>query len=502
MYKKMLITVVIIALLAPGATAFAAPGNPAADSLMPHYGDALTLKKLGLFIGTNNGFELGRAPTRIEATVILIRLLGKESEALSQKNPHPFKDVPSWADPYIGYAYKNGLSGGISKDKFGSSDNISSAQYFTFILRALGYSDKNGEFKWQEALNAAYDWGIIGDSDLQYYLHNNTFLRDDVVYISAKLLNRGLKGQPKKRLINKLIEQGAVNEATAEEAGFNTREMLYASLDYGDFGDIMQIDSSAFDLEVDKTPGRSYYTKTVRNIRFKIDRTKLPDSVRNFTHVGREHWYGDIDRDSLGAFLEKGEIRLSPINSYEIDDEGYVMIYGYTSPYNVFVLSDSNNKLLGYIATELYFDTDMADYPNFDDRIELLDYGVIDEMVPLKNIKVTMERGMIKVVFDNSELPNAVYEDVRQFEHETSADPFPAVNDIDTSISLYSKATTKRLKESKHGIPKIRGYEEGGGVFHTLPWKWAKGLCLYLAFDSELKPIGYGVIKTLKALTH
>ena len=38
--------------------------------------EAEALKSLGLFSGTNNGFELDRAPSRVEAAAMLVKLLG------------------------------------------------------------------------------------------------------------------------------------------------------------------------------------------------------------------------------------------------------------------------------------------------------------------------------------------------------------------------------------------------------------------------------------------
>ncbi|MBQ5355183.1 MAG: hypothetical protein IIU08_04870, partial [Clostridia bacterium] len=59
---------------------------------------AAALKSLGLFRGVSDtNFDLNRAPTRVEALVMLIRTLGKESEALGGNWTHPFTDVPSWA---------------------------------------------------------------------------------------------------------------------------------------------------------------------------------------------------------------------------------------------------------------------------------------------------------------------------------------------------------------------------------------------------------------------
>ena len=53
------------------ASAFAANYTNCADSL----------HEMGLFQGTQNGYDLDRTPTRAEAAVMLVRLLGKEAEA-------------------------------------------------------------------------------------------------------------------------------------------------------------------------------------------------------------------------------------------------------------------------------------------------------------------------------------------------------------------------------------------------------------------------------------
>ena len=64
---------------------------------------ANSLYGLGLFKGTGNGnYELDKQPSRIEAVIMLIRLTGKEENALSRYWKHPFKDVPEWATKYVG----------------------------------------------------------------------------------------------------------------------------------------------------------------------------------------------------------------------------------------------------------------------------------------------------------------------------------------------------------------------------------------------------------------
>ncbi len=163
---------------------------------------AQSLKSLGLFRGVSDtDFALDREPTRVEAIVMLIRVLGKEEEAEKSNLSHPFTDVPSWADDYVGYAYKNELSNGVSSTSFGT-DNASSSMYLTFMLRALGYSDKNGkDFVWDNPYDLARKVGILPES-----VDCDHFLRADVVLISYASLSAKCKDSSKS-LADKLIEE-------------------------------------------------------------------------------------------------------------------------------------------------------------------------------------------------------------------------------------------------------------------------------------------------------
>lgn len=151
---------------------------------------AADLKALGLFQGVSaTSFELNRAPTRIEALVMLIRVLGKEADALSGTWTHPFIDVPKWADNYVGYAYENGLTNGSSQTEFGTG-NATAATYLTFVLRALGYSDTNGEdFTWDDPFLLAQSIGILPSS-----VDTACFWRADIVSVSYAALPVCLKG--------------------------------------------------------------------------------------------------------------------------------------------------------------------------------------------------------------------------------------------------------------------------------------------------------------------
>lgn len=149
------------------------------------------LNALGLFggVGTNDdgtiNYDLDRAPTRNEAVTMLVRLLGKETEAKNGNWDIPFNDVADWAKPYVGYAYNNGLASGTSSTTFEGNKTVSATQYLTFVLRALNYSSET-DFEWDKA------WILsdkIGLTDGRYTEANNSdFLRGDVAIISNNAL--------------------------------------------------------------------------------------------------------------------------------------------------------------------------------------------------------------------------------------------------------------------------------------------------------------------------
>lgn len=166
------------------------------------------LKAAGLFVGTSKGYELDRAPTRAEAAVMLVRLLGKETEANEKNYSHPFTDVPKWADPYVGYLYKNNLTGGISADKFGSANICDGKMFCAFVLRSVGYSEAGGDFKYSGALDFAHSVGLVEDAGA----YKSRFYRDDCVAVMYNALFMKVKGT-NKFLWEKLVSEKAVNEA-------------------------------------------------------------------------------------------------------------------------------------------------------------------------------------------------------------------------------------------------------------------------------------------------
>ena len=235
---KRLAAVLIICVLLLGVFPASASDNPADPSAEKA---ADILYELGLFRGTGTDasgkpiYDLDAVPTRGQAIVMLVRLLGAERAALDGEWRHPFDDVSEWAVPYVGYAYENGLTNGISATAFGTNETALPIMYMTFVLRALGYRDigENADFSYSGAVAFA---GSIGLADKDYA---EGFLRGDLAVVSLNALGLHMKGSDT-TLIRTLVDRGAVDAQTAYDAGFSVTPpepdivLLPAKWDYSD----------------------------------------------------------------------------------------------------------------------------------------------------------------------------------------------------------------------------------------------------------------------------
>lgn len=178
---------------------------------------ANALKDMGLFAGTNTGYNLEGLPTRAQAITFLLRTLGEEEIAQNSDYTCPFTDVPSWAYKSVSYAYNKGYTSGTGKTTFGANDLSTPAHFVTFMLRALGYNDKEGDFVWSESVQKAESLGIFSSGK---YTANGSFNRGDCVDIIYSVLGANKKGETT-TLAESLIAKEAINGTTAAKYGFS-----------------------------------------------------------------------------------------------------------------------------------------------------------------------------------------------------------------------------------------------------------------------------------------
>ena len=172
------------------------------------------LSDLGLFQGTGNGYQLDRAPTRAEAATMLVRLLGAEAEAEELDYSAPFTDLDDWQKPYVQYLYENGLTTGATATTFEPEDTCSAQMYTTFLLRALGYSDAaGGDFTYTGAVDFGKSIGLVDYANC----NETNFLRDHVAAMSLTALNTAVGDDADTKLLEKLVEDGAVAASAADD---------------------------------------------------------------------------------------------------------------------------------------------------------------------------------------------------------------------------------------------------------------------------------------------
>ncbi|MGI5979446.1 MAG: FG-GAP repeat domain-containing protein [Oscillospiraceae bacterium] len=192
----------------------AAPASAAYDSTK-----ADKLNALGLFKGTDKGYDLDRAATRSEAAVMLIRLLGKETKAQAQYAagalPCPFVDVPVWAQGQVTWLYENSLVNGVDSGIYGSDSTVTAQQYAALTLRALGYSESNGDFSYTNALRFAASIGLCTSEEANAY--SSSFLRGDMVSMSYNALDLKMN-HSSRTLYEKLKNDGVFSTHSSANA--------------------------------------------------------------------------------------------------------------------------------------------------------------------------------------------------------------------------------------------------------------------------------------------
>ena len=148
----------------------------------------------GSFTGYGQGFDLEVAPTRLQALIMFIRVLGEEDAALAWNGTIPFTDVAasSQSAKYVGYAYEKGYTNGYSATLFKPAQAVNAYQYTEFILRALGYSS-TANTNLADTFTRAVDSGVLTSGEAAM-LQTDRFLRADLAYVSYYALEAPVAG--------------------------------------------------------------------------------------------------------------------------------------------------------------------------------------------------------------------------------------------------------------------------------------------------------------------
>ncbi|QSX04651.1 hypothetical protein JYG23_08005 [Sedimentibacter sp. zth1] len=309
-----------------------------ASSLYEDYAERL--KEIGVFKGTDSGFELDREPTRIEAAIMFVRLIGAEQEAQDKKYLHPFIDVPEWADDYVGYLYHEKLTNGTSTTTYSSDEIISARGYMTFILRALGYSDTAGDFEWEQSLKFCMNQSLINDEDYNE-LVTSTFYRDQLAKTSYLALMMQTKDD-EISLVEKLVDLGQIDEDIAISIGLITPDLTDNSFDeesrpnptpgYSDWDSSIQIYIDELEtyvgtaMKVDRIKDFQLKSKVDKGFTFtQLDIVNLIEALDSdgnvVTYVATEYFTNEDSLVKLDSLVTEGSVSfLDILNELSVDD--------------------------------------------------------------------------------------------------------------------------------------------------------------------------------------
>jgi hypothetical protein len=171
----------------------------------------------GSFTGYGEGFDLEVAPTRLQALIMFIRVLGEEEQALAWTGSTPFTDIAkgSDAEKYVGYAYSKGYTNGYTAKLFKPAGAVNAYQYTEFMLRALGYSSA-ANTDLSDTLTRAQSAGVLTAGETAM-LRQDKFLRAELVYISYYALDAVLPNS-QQTLGDLLLQKGVFAEWEREDA--------------------------------------------------------------------------------------------------------------------------------------------------------------------------------------------------------------------------------------------------------------------------------------------
>ncbi len=198
MKRTLLLFILIVALFNTASYAATPAETYSADAL----------HSLGLFLGTDKGYELDSNLTRAQGVVLLVRMMGKEQEATTQAYTPHFTDVPDWAACHVEYALANGITNGVSETHFDPDGSMTDYMFLTLILRALGYSDSEQAslFVWNDPYDLAYSLRLVDSTNA-----DDSFSRGDAVSVFWNALDVEFNGE-QESLGERLIAQGVFTQ--------------------------------------------------------------------------------------------------------------------------------------------------------------------------------------------------------------------------------------------------------------------------------------------------
>ena len=191
---------------------------------------ANTLNKIGLFQGTENGYELEKPVTRAEAITMVLRMIGEEKLVSLSDGYREFSDVEAshWAFANIGYAAYKGYINGTSETTFEPERGVTGQEFVKMLLSAMGYQGITIE----DAYEAGIKFALLVNNYTKLAVSTDSYqlIRNDVVNICySSLLVKTPDGRfLKDILIEKdIVSEQELNRLILAESSANTENFAW-----------------------------------------------------------------------------------------------------------------------------------------------------------------------------------------------------------------------------------------------------------------------------------
>jgi len=223
--SKILSMVLILMLMATSLAFAAVPSDVTGES---YEAAVQTLMDRGVITGDTDGLYHPEATlSRAQACAIVVRAINPPAAELfgtaTQSVPDSgFTDMVGhgWAEPYVNYAVKNGITFGVGNNKFNPKGDVKSTELMTFVLRAAGYSDASLGGTWPENyVQKAKDLDLGAGLGTVIPEFINKWMTAQFTYNALALIDKAQKEEP---VVGEVILTGLTYTTASFDANLST----------------------------------------------------------------------------------------------------------------------------------------------------------------------------------------------------------------------------------------------------------------------------------------
>ena len=171
-----------------------------------------TLLTLGL---TDTAYHTQAPASRVQAAQLLVALAGAGPEAAAGGWSAGFRDVPASAAPAVNYAARQGWISGVTVTTFRPNEPLTANAWAAFLLRMLGWSDRDGDFTVSGAAAFARRIGLFPIS------YTGTMSQGDLAETALAALSFSYRDSGD-TVIGRLADEGRISRSAANALGLLT----------------------------------------------------------------------------------------------------------------------------------------------------------------------------------------------------------------------------------------------------------------------------------------